>query len=173
MNVQMIARLARLSARKIRYVLDQRLLPGTRGRSQKHLPGQPRSYTKMEGYFIACAATLLAGGVQRTTISTIFSSLADIPWPFPGLELPRPTLKQRVVPQPRTALEALYLLAGERAAIKVGDGINLCLRLRGADTGWFEPRSLALLDKAYRPAVVIVFDLHPLLSAFEKVSSAD
>src|SRR2546423_342570 len=62
MDVRTIARRARLPVRKIRYVLDQRILPGLRGRLQKYLAGRPRSFTDMEGYCVACAALLLEGG---------------------------------------------------------------------------------------------------------------
>ena len=68
MDVHAIATQARLPIRTVRYVLDQRLLPGMRGRLQKHLAGQPRSFTELEGYAIACAALLLAGGVRRKTV---------------------------------------------------------------------------------------------------------
>jgi Opioid growth factor receptor (OGFr) conserved region len=56
------------------------------------------------------------------------------------------TLLQRVLPQPRTALEAMYYAPGEGAQVLIGDGVNLRLKLRGADSGWIEPRSLARLD---------------------------
>jgi hypothetical protein len=50
--------------------------------------------------------------------------------------------------------------------VLVGDAVNLRLRLRGADTGWLEPRSLARLDAAYRPWVTIQLDLEPLRAEF-------
>jgi hypothetical protein len=168
-DVQTIARRARLPARKVRYVLDQRVLPGLRGRLQKHLAGRPRSFTDMEGYFVACAALLLEGGAQRKTVTEVLARLADMPWPLPGTAAPPQTLKQRVVARPPTALEAMYRAPGEPAEVLVGDGVNLRLRLRGADTGWVEPRSLARLDVAYRPSVTIRLDLAPLRAAFDPV----
>src|SRR5690242_5948102 len=81
MDIQAIATRARLPVRTVRYVLDQRLLPGLRGRPQKHLAGRPRSFTPLEGYAVACAALLLAGGVRRKTVVEVMGGLATLPWP--------------------------------------------------------------------------------------------
>jgi hypothetical protein len=166
MDVQMIARGARLHARKIRYIVDQRLLPGMRGRVQMNLAGRPRSFTELEGYFIACAALLFEGGARRNTIMAAFARLADMPWPLSTADVSPSTLLQRVLTQPRTALEALYYAPGEGAQVLIGDGVNLRLKLRGADSGWIEPRSLARLDDSYHPSVVVQLDLQLLQAAF-------
>jgi len=166
MDVQTIAQRVRLPARKIRYVVDQRLLPGMRGRVQAHLAGQPRSFTDMEGYFLACAAVLLQGGVQRKTVIQIMARVVDMPWPLPGTKPAALKPRQRAVARPQTVAEAMYRAPGEPALLQVGDGGNLRLQLRGVDTGWVEPRTLGRLDPAYRPSVVIQLDLRPLQAAF-------
>ncbi len=171
MDVQTIAERARLPVRKIRYVVDQRILPRMRRRVQKQLAGQPRDFTDMTGYHIACAACLLEAGVQRPVVVEMMARLADMPWPPAGRAEGRPSRTQRALPRPRTAIEALYHGPGADAAVLVGDGVNLRVRLRGIDTGWVEPRSGARLDESYRPVVVVYLNLAPLLEAFE-VSSA-
>jgi hypothetical protein len=171
MDVKTIARLARLSTRKVRYVLDQRLLPGLRGRPQKGLAGRPRSFTDLEGYLIACAGLLHAGGVQRGTVAGVLAALARMPWPpWPGA-VPPPGPAEQALPQPRTAAEALYWPCGGPLAVLVGDAVNLRLRARGADTGWLEPRSLARLEAAYRPRVTIRLDLGPLRAEFDRAGA--
>src|SRR6187401_1268864 len=100
MDVQTIARLAGLPVRKIRYVIDQRLLPGLHGQLQTQRVGQPRSFTTQEGYFIACAAVLLQGGAQRKLVTELLSRLVDIPWPLPWWDGPPPTPRQRVTSRP-------------------------------------------------------------------------
>jgi hypothetical protein len=168
MDVQMIAQRAQLSARKIRYILDQRILPGVRARQETHQAGQPRFYTKMEGFFIAFAALMLEGGVQRKTIIEALARLVDMPWPFLGEEAGPLTPLQKALSTSRTALEALYNIPGGQAEILIGDGVNLRFKVPKADTGWFEPRSLARLAGDYRPLVVIQLDLGSLKSRFHR-----
>lgn len=166
MDVQTIAQQSGLSLRKIRYVLEQRLLPGLRCRVQKNLAGQPRLFTPMEGFAIALVALLLEGGTKRETVSRLIDRLIEIPWPPPGMTQPAPRRRQRPTPKPCTALEALYKAREQPSLVLMGDGVNLRLRLGSLDTGWFEPQSLARLDGTYRPAVVIQLDLAPLLVRF-------
>src|SRR4051794_17403559 len=125
MDVQTIAQRARLPVRNVRYILDQHILPGLRGRLQTHRAGRPRFFTEREGYLIALAALLLEGGVQRRTVTQVLARLADLPWPLPETRPPPPRLKERVLPQPRTLLEAMYLAPLEPAEFLVGDGVNL------------------------------------------------
>jgi hypothetical protein len=167
MDVQEIARRTGLPVRKVRYVLDQRVLPGMRGRPQTHLAGQPRSFTDREGFYIACAAVLLEGGVQRRTVVEVLARLPDLPWPLPGSGDAPQTLRQRAVGRPRSAVEALYLGGGGPALVLIGDAVNLRLQVGGVDTGWLEPRSLARLDEGYRPRVTIQLNLEPLQDAFD------
>jgi hypothetical protein len=166
LDVQTIAQRVALSPRKIRYVLEQRMLPGLRGRAQKHLAGQPRSFTRMEAFFIGGAAVLLRGGAQRKTVTEVLARLADMPWPLPAGTAQGNARKARAAPRFGTAVEAVYCHRGEPALVLIGDGVNLRLRLGEEDTGWLEPRSLARLEGAYRPAVVIQLDLAPLQTAF-------
>jgi hypothetical protein len=167
LDVQTIARWVRLSPRKVRYVLEQRLLPGLRGRSQKHLAGRPRSFTRMEAFFVSCAALFLEGGAQRKTVTEVLARLADMPWPVRGSPAEAAGSGWRTAPRFGTAVEAMYWLPEKPALLLIGDGINLRLQLGGEDTGWLEPRSLARLADAYRPIVTIQFDLAPLHAAFD------
>ena len=166
LDVQTIAQRVGLSPRKVRYVLEQRVLPGVRGRPQKHLAGQPRSFTLMEAFFIGCAAALLQGGVQRKTVAELLARLADMPWPLPGCAAQPKSSKPRVPRAFKTAVEAVCLHSGDPAFVLVADGVNVRLRLGEEDTGWLEPRTRARLAEGYRPSVIIQLDLAPLQTAF-------
>ena len=166
MDIQEIVRRARLPSRLVRYTIDQRLLPGLRGRLQKHLAGQPRSFTPMEAYFIACAALLLEGGAKRQTVTKVLARLAAMPWPA-ALETGSPTSRQRAVARPTTAVEAIYSWACEpTATLCIGDGANLRIKLGRLDTGWIEPRAFAPLREDYQPRVLIELDLATLWAEF-------
>jgi hypothetical protein len=166
MDVQTLATKAGLPVRKVRYVLDQPVLPGLRGRLQTHLAGRPRSFTEREGYFIGLAALLLEGGVRRRTVIEVMERLANLSWPAVAARAGWPNATQRAVAPPRTALEAAYSWRCESAALLVGDGVNLRLRLGPVDTRWLEPRTLARLSEDYRPLVLIQVDLAQLRVGF-------
>src|SRR4051812_35506665 len=100
MDVQTISQRAGLPVRKIRYVLDQRILPGMRGRLQKQLAGRPRFFTDLEGYYIACAALWLEGGVKRKVVSDPLDRLGNAPWPPPGVASSPASLMERAVGLP-------------------------------------------------------------------------
>ena len=163
LDVQAIARCVHLPLRKVRYVLDQRVLPGLRGRQHRHLAGQPRCFTSLEAFYIGAAALLLQSGVQRKTITELLVRLGDLPWPPPGCGLPKASVQPTHY---ENAQLAAHAARGEPAVIWIGDGVNLRLQLGEVDTGWLEPRSLAPLDKSYRPCVVLQLDLVPLQKMF-------
>jgi hypothetical protein len=166
MDIQAIATRARLPVRKVRYVLDQRLLPGLRGRLQKHRAGRPRAFSPLNAYCIACAALLLDAGVRRKTVIEVMEWLAITPWPIDPGRAGRRTATRRTVARPRPAIEALFSQAREPVEVLIGDGVNRCVRLGVTDTGWIEPRTLALLNAHYRPRVLIRLDLGQLRTAF-------
>jgi hypothetical protein len=165
MDVQTIAQRVGLPPRKIRYVLDQRML-GLRGLPQHHLAGRPRLFTSLEAFLIGCAALLLRGGAQRRTITEILARLADLPWPVTGGAAQGKASKAREPLIFKTALEAMYCRPGRPALVLIGDGVHLRLRLGDEDTGWVEPRTRARLAEDYCPSVVIQLDLAPLQAAF-------
>ena len=165
MDIQMIASLVHLPVRKIRYVIDQRLLPGLRGKLQLDRRGCPRSYTDLEGYYIALAALLIDGGVSRRVVISVISRLADIAWPPTTLE-GKPSSGQRGSAKPRTAVEALASCESEPTVLLIGDGTNLRLRIGSVDTNWIEPRTGARLQESYQPWVTIDFNVRRLWRSF-------
>lgn len=161
-----IAGRAGVPIRKVRYVLEQGVMPGFRGRPTPGRAGAPLSFLDFEAFAIAAAAVLLHGGVQRGVVTAALVRLADAPWPLPGLELPAPTLIERAVGRPRSAIEALYKALGGRRVLRIGDGVNLRLEAGEVDTGWVEPRTFARLAPGYAPRVLVEFDAAGLAAAF-------
>lgn len=157
MDVQRIATIAHLPARLVRYILDQRLLPGLRVRLQRHLVGQPRSFTALEGFGIACAAVMLQGGIRRQIVIDVFDFLADMTWTF-SKHPPRA--------RPRKAVEALFNEIRSPLQVIIADGVHIRLLVGKIDTGWLEPKTQAQLAPQYQPRITITLDLKRLQDAF-------
>lgn len=79
MDLQTIATRTALPVRKIRYVLDNRLLPGLRVAGQPDVVGRARSLTDLEGFAVACAATLLELGVKKEAVVELMNGLSGYP----------------------------------------------------------------------------------------------
>jgi hypothetical protein len=168
MDVQTIADCCQLMPRKIRYVIDQRILPGARGKLQTHLAGRPRSFTAFEGYAIALAAAMLEGGIRRQTVAEVLDRLVDLTWPIPGTADRILSPKERAVPRPKTAMEAIYWGDALPAELLIGDGVNLRLHLGQTQSNWIEPRTRALLAEHYEPRLLIRLELGRLRTACRK-----
>lgn len=169
MDVQLIATTARLPARLIRYVLDQKLLPGMRGKQQPHLAGRPRSFTKLEGYYIACAGILIQGGVRRQIVVEVIDHLVTLPWSSGSPRRPGSSAPTRAA-RPLKVYEALSQGVATPLHVSIGDGVHLRIQIGKEDTGWLEPRTGARLAENYRPRVAITLDLEELRQAFRKVN---
>jgi len=170
LDIDSIAKRVRLAPRKVRYVLDQRLLPGMRGRPQKNQVGQRRAFTVMEGFFIALAALLREAGVKRGTISDVLGHLAQMPWPILDVAWIL-SARQRLVARPDTGLAAVYVWACEPSRLQIGDGANLRLLLGKVDSGWLAPPSWAPLVVNYVPYVVVDINVGQLRTKFEPGSA--
>src|ERR1022692_5102784 len=95
MEIQEIAQRAGLAPRKVRYVLDQKLLPRIRGRKLRDLAGQPRAYSATESYIIAVAALLYDAGIKRQTIQGLFGCLHDATCPVTSFFQAKPSARQK------------------------------------------------------------------------------
>ncbi|OAI47569.1 hypothetical protein AYO44_01445 [Planctomycetaceae bacterium SCGC AG-212-F19] len=171
LQLQAIGRFGRLPVRQLRYVVDHQVLPGLRGRQDKHQPGQPRSFSQAESFLIACAGALLVAGMKRDVLTQLFARFAQIPWPIPGFrpQLPPPAL----APMPARLLDALAGYADQPSTLAVGDGEHVRFIVTEAhiDTGWFFLRTRARLWEDYRPRVVIHLELHALWHELASVNA--
>lgn len=154
MDIHTIAKRTRLPTRKIRYVLDHRLLPGMRVKTDADRLGHPRSFTDLEGFGIACAATLLVGGVKRDAAFHFMESLCRYVWDEPH--------KQR---RSLTILEKAFASPADVSACALfGDGLNVRFRIGSRDTNWLQPGTFAEL-KQFCPRLTICLDLGRLRDA--------
>ena len=146
LDIQTIAAKTRIPVRKIRYVLDHHLLPGTRIKTDAERVGHPRSFTDVEGFGIACAAALLVCGVKRDAVIEFMEILCDYTWENAQRGRRR-----------MTAVEAAFLPQREAIA-KLGDGLNVRFQIGERHTDWLQPVTFAQL-KDYHPRGEIRLDL--------------
>jgi hypothetical protein len=156
MDIQTISKRTQLSLRKLRYVLDHRLLPGTRVQLAVNAAGQPRQFTEFEGFAIAAAAALLDGGLKRDSVIRFFSALADFSWDvFRG--------------KPQNALLNVFSSADVPALCQFADDTNIRVVLAQRDSGWVQPHTNAKLDANYRPRVTVELDLARLRDELKEI----
>lgn len=155
MLLQTVARLTRLPIRKVRYVLDHRLLPGVRVAGQPDLVGLARTLTDLEGFSVACAAVLLESGVRKETVVEFMTVLAEFPMG-----------KSSRGKRPIVAIQRAFGSTVAPAEAMLGDGTNLRFRVGPEDTGWIQPGTYAPLAAGYQPRVVISIDLARLRDVF-------
>jgi hypothetical protein len=161
MDIDVIARRIRLPPRKVRYVLDHGLLPGTRGTLQADLRGRPRTFTPLEAFFVACAALLLEAGVKRGSVWQLMDRIVAMPWPV-GRPPVRLSPLQGATVRPRKAMEAMYYWAREATVLEVGDGVHLRLLSGSIDTGWVAPPTWTPLHPDYQPVISFRIDFTQL-----------
>lgn len=151
MDVQTINERTGLPLRKIRYVLDHRLLPGMRIKTDENRHGHPRSFTPLEGFGIACATTLLVGGVKRDATIEFLDALCSFSFKRSGRR------KTQVVA--RTFLEEVWGSPSDLSATaKLGDGLNVRFTFGDRDSQWLQPGTFAEL-KAFHPKITVSLDL--------------
>jgi hypothetical protein len=155
MDVAELSARTGLLARKLRYVLDHRLLPGQRTATTGH--GVPRTFTRFEGFALAVAAALLDAGLTRKVVAAALAIACD---PVDGAA-------------PDSApLSAAFAAGGGR--LEVGDGRHVRLTaprrpgVQGAvDTGWRAGGRAIQVRANYTPVVRVAMDLAELAQAVQ------
>lgn len=158
MNLQGIHAATGITTQRLRYVLDQGLLPGATAPSSSRGRGSPRVFTSFEAFGIACAALLVKAGFRRSVIKSCMAALCD----YSGG-------RRDVGSVP------LYQAFQERSvtSLEVGDGE--LIRLVGAAqvsrphplSGWTAIRSRSAAE-AYEPLVTIQIDVARLRRLLNK-----
>lgn len=147
MDFQELAERTRLPIRRLRHCLDEGLVPDVKVTASEHEVGRRRKFHDDVGFAICCAAQLLASGVDRSTIRTFLSGLAEVR--FPADE--------------KLVISALFEHHAGGTA-ELGDGVNMRLRLTDLpmddyDTGWVHPGNPADLAADYSPTTIIALDI--------------
>jgi hypothetical protein len=148
MDLQTIASRTGLPIRTVRYVLDNRLLPGTRVVGQPNALGRARHLLDDEGFAVACAAKMLQSGIKKETVIKFMDALCSFVWE-----------KRHGFRVPSTAIVKAFEQSASPAIAMFGDGANLRLTIGDRDTKWMQPGTWARLADDYEPRVVIRIDL--------------
>lgn len=155
MDLQTIAFLTGLPVRKIRYVLDHRLLPGLQVTGQPDLVGRARILTELEGFSVACAAILLELGMKKDAVVDFMAGLSRFP-------LEKRLRGRRTV----NAIQKAFELRDTSAEALLADGTYLRFKLGDKDTGWIQSTTCDPPFGGYQPRVVISIDLARLRDTF-------
>ena len=157
-NLQDIHASTGIAIQRLRYVLDQAMLPGTRTPAWSRGRGSPRVFTAFDAFAIACAALLLKAGLRRRVVRDCMTITCD-----------NNEGRRDVASVP------LYQAFRERstAFLEVGDGDFV--RLVGAGDylrrpllfGWVMI-STKMLAEAYEPLVTIRIDVARLRRLLKK-----
>jgi hypothetical protein len=150
-----------LPLRKLRYVLDHRLLPGLRVKVAENAVGRPRYFTEFEAFGIACAATLLVAGLKREAVVGFMDGLAELTWDGPPSARERPSSSEDKRSFDRIALYVAFTERKPSLAL-LADGTNVRIQVGSRDTGWRQPRTLAKLSEDYQPRATVHLDLAQL-----------
>jgi hypothetical protein len=149
MDVAELADRTGLPARRLRYALDHRLLPGACPYPAGH--GVPRTFTDFEGFGVALAARLLGAGLTRQLVAASLASACR-----------RPRVGKAHAP-----LYCAYAASSGR--LELGDGRFLRLwvtRRRGVadelDTGWLPLVAGDSAPERYTPTVLVSVELGAL-----------
>jgi hypothetical protein len=172
MEIQEIARRSGLAPRKVRYVLDQKLLPRFRGRKLRDLPGQPRAYSPIEGYFIAVAALLYEAGIKRQTIQGLLQCLDDATCPVTSFFREKPSTSQHDRGEPDSIFWAIFYWADKPSYLAIGDGHAVQITLGRLISAWFDPRTCIPLVSDFQPRVLVRVQLDDLAKRFRSDSDA-
>jgi len=139
-----------IDTQQLRYVLDQKLLPGAQSLAGSAGRGRARRFTAFEAFAIACAAFLLQAGLGRRRVSDCLNVISDYE-----------DREDRSIS--RVPLFQAFQ-RGEVAFLEVGDG--RCVRLVGSqddrgrvlESGWRELRSGAKLPMC-EPLISLRIDI--------------
>ena len=150
-----------IPAERLRYVLDQKILPGTRDAPPRWSSGRgtARRFTGFEAFGIACAALLIGAGLRRQMVSKCMDLLVE-----------------PVVSGSRDFEHVPLAMAfGQRSSawLEIGDGSRI--RLRGSEDyrkrplqwGWFEIGT-GQAQPAYDPLVSLGINTAKLRRCFER-----
>ena len=155
MDVLALAKVSGIPLRRLRYVLEHRVLPGadkaSRGRRVS------RSFTGFECFGTAVAAIMMEAGLKRSLVADTIALLTVQPL-VPG-------------PHEQCSLLRAYGASGE-TYLEIGDGVNVRLQAVGGyspfDTAWLQAATGAAVASKYSPWVLIRIDVGRLRQPIRK-----
>lgn len=149
MDIATLASRVGLSTRRLRYVLDQKLLPGLK----KMAPGRgvPRSFDEFSAFTIALAGFMLEMGLKKNLVDVCITS---------ALNYEHQERSMDNVP--------LYLAYQATSAwLELGDGAYFRIRAESPhyprrsnfETPWTSLQDGVVVPKKYEPFIKVVIDL--------------
>jgi hypothetical protein len=154
MDLQEIHHKTNFPLRKLRYVLDHQILPGTRIETDSQRWGHPRSFTDFEGFSIALAAALLGGGLRRELVAQFFDKMNDL----------KGTSKDRFG-RDLGLLYAAFSDRKKRYLADIADGQYVAITSGESRRKWSDLKSSNSAPVDYKPIVLISIDLGRLRDA--------
>ena len=156
-DLNQVADAVGLPIRRVRYVLEHRVLPGAEKASRGHRV--TRTFTGFEGFGIACAAVLLESGLRRPVVSGLIRALVKAPRGATGRQIP---------------LLGAYM-STRPLKLEVADAANYRLlnpTLSDAtDAPWLTIATGTPLDPAYQPLVVLSVDVGRFRDAIRRAAN--
>ena len=154
-TLQQIAEATGLNPERVRYVIDQRILPGERKGAYigSHGRGKARTYTAFVAFGIACAAAMIGAGLRRKTVRKCFDHICS----YTSHNMHDMPLYQAF--QKR-----------ELAVLEIGDHVNVRIigsedyRTRKLSFGWRQIETGAALND-YEPLVVVGINVAKIRSS--------
>ena len=151
MDLYKLAARTHLPVRKLRYVIDHNLVPGLNLTLATNEAGRPRKFADDAAFGVAWMATLLDGGMQRTTAKHFIATILDMQVQLSGEHYRGHQLLSR------------FMTEGGIGYALLADGVNVCLRLTihdlKLDTDWRQPQTGAAPDKNYLPRLTVESEL--------------
>lgn len=142
MDLRTLADRTQLAQRRIRDVLDRRLIPGDWQPAGSEV-GRPRRFNNEVGLLVAIAAHLVEAGLKTTVVKGILGEI-------PKVKLPR---------KRKASLLQAVLQYEVPAMIDIGDGSFVRFRVGDWDSGWKKPGSRVKVPRDYQPYVAIQIDV--------------
>lgn len=148
MDLQEIASRTGMPIRKIRYVIDHRVLPGLRAEGQPDAVGRARFLTEFEGFGVACAAMMFELGLRKEKVIEFLDVLCSFSWEQKS--------SQR---HPTPALLKAFDRRANPAVVMLGDGVNVRIQIGNRDTKWFRKDKGHPLPEGSEPLGFVTLDL--------------
>jgi hypothetical protein len=144
-----------IARERLRYILDQKLLPGLRGTAPVGSSGRgvPRVFSPFEAFGVACAALLLETGLRRQAVADCMDVICayEVPGSRNANDVP--------IFQAFQQRDAAYLEVGDGAHVRIYGSPDY--RRRPLAFGW---RKIATGEavEGYEPLVVVQINVRKL-----------
>jgi hypothetical protein len=153
LHSEQIAQATGLTVRRIRYVLEHRVLPGTEKASRGHRV--TRNFTPFESFGIAAAAEMLEGGIRRPLVTKLMTALTKCSGSMRSADVP------------------LFKASESRGPshLQIGDGVNVRVAA-GTSTAPWRQISTGATVADYQPRVLISIDVGRIRDEIRRAAGA-